>query len=77
VFTHLEQRSAKVAADGLAVELLPGFAFTRVDVGGGVATLTFADGRKKQLPISCESRLDYAEPRELLRSYLELPAAAK
>jgi Pyruvate phosphate dikinase, AMP/ATP-binding domain len=70
VFTHLEQRSARASADGFAVELLPGFAFTGVQVAGGVATLTLANGAKKNVPIQCETRLDYAEPRELLRSFL-------
>jgi hypothetical protein len=70
VFTHLEQRSAKVAGDTLAVDLNPGFALSRVDVRSSTAILDFADGRRRQVQVRCQSQLDYAEPRELLRSYL-------
>ena len=76
VFTHLEQRSATVSEDGLAVELLPGFAFAKVVVAGGVATLTLPSGEQKRQPVRCENVLDFAEPRELLRSFLETAAAA-
>jgi len=75
VFTHLEQRAARVSVGRLSVELLPGFALTRVEVDADVATLTLASGAKKQVPVQCENRLDYAEPRELLRSFLEVPTA--
>jgi hypothetical protein len=77
VFTHLEQRSAMISPDGLSVELAPGFAFSRAGVAGGVATLTFPDGRATRVPVQCESRLEYAEPRELLRSYLDAPGPTK
>jgi len=70
VFTHLEQRSVRASGDGFAVELLPGFAFTGVLLAEGVATLTLANGSKKQVATQCETRLDYAEPRELLRSFV-------
>jgi hypothetical protein len=70
VFTHLEQRSAQVSAAGLAVELLPGFAFARVEVAGGVAVLTQSNGVQQRRSVECTDFLDYAEPRELLRSFL-------
>jgi hypothetical protein len=70
VFTHLEQRSAQVSTAGFTVELLPGFAFTRIEVSGGVAVLTQPDGVQKRHPVECTNLLDYAEPRELLRSFL-------
>jgi Pyruvate phosphate dikinase, AMP/ATP-binding domain len=70
VFTHLEQRAARVSDDGLAVELLPGFAFSRVEVKAGVAAFSLANGSVRRVPVQCETRLDYAEPRELLRSFL-------
>jgi hypothetical protein len=70
VFTHLEQRSAEVSAAGLRVELSPGFAFTRIEVSGGVAVLTQPNGVQKRQPVECTSLLEYAEPRELLRSFL-------
>lgn len=70
VFTHLEQRSAAVTPQGLAVELAPGFAFSRIEVKGGVAVLTRSGGGQTQLAVACREQLDYAEPRELLRSYL-------
>jgi hypothetical protein len=70
VFTHLEQRAAKALGDTLAVDLNPGFALSRVDVRNATATLDFPDGRQRRLPVRCETQLDYAEPRELLRRYL-------
>jgi hypothetical protein len=77
VFTHLEQRSAQVTQGGLEVELAPGFAFSRVQVEGGFAVLTLVNGTKKQTAVQCENRLDYAEPRELLRSFASEPARSK
>jgi hypothetical protein len=45
VFTHLEQRTARLAGDGFAVELLPGFAFAEVLLSDGTVTLTLANGK--------------------------------
>jgi hypothetical protein len=70
VFTHLEQRSAQVWPDGWVVELKPGFTFARVEVHAGIATLTPVKGKPERVPVRCESQLAYAEPRELLRSFL-------
>lgn len=70
VFTHLEQRSAAVTPQGLAVDLGPGFAFSRIEVSSGTAVLTRQGGAQTRLPVECREQLDYAEPRELLRSYL-------
>lgn len=70
VFTHLEQHSAHVEGQTLAVELKPGFALSRVDVRDAQATLRFSDGSARLLSVRCSTQLDYAEPRELLRSYL-------
>ena len=54
VITHLEQRSSRVETDGLGVELAPGLAFQRVEVEGGIATLTpvprQAGARARALP---------------------------
>jgi hypothetical protein len=77
VFTHLDHRSARVSAAGLAVELLPGFAFTRIEISDGVAVLTPPSGVPKRQPVECTKRLDYAEPRELLRSFLDTSLATK
>jgi hypothetical protein len=77
VFTHLEQRSAQVSASGLAVELLPGLAFSRIAVSDGVAVLTLANGVQKRQSVECTNVLDYAEPRELLRSFLDAVPAAR
>jgi hypothetical protein len=70
VFTHLEQRSALVSGDNAVVDLLPGLGLSRVELRGTTASLTLRDGRTQSLPVQCETRLDYAEPRELLRSFL-------
>jgi hypothetical protein len=77
VFTHLEQRSAKLFGDTLTVDLIPGFALSRIDVRNATATLGFADGSERRLSVRCQTELDYAEPRELLRSYLAAAAAPK
>jgi len=77
VFTHLEQRSARSSESGLAVELSPGFAFARIEVAGGLAVLTRADGSQTRRKVECRAELEYAEPRELLRSFLAtVPPAA-
>jgi hypothetical protein len=76
VFIHLEQRSAQVSATGLVVDFAPGFAFSRVEVADGVAVLTATNGVSKRQPVACTDSLEYAEPRELLRSFLATPAAA-
>jgi hypothetical protein len=70
VFTHLEQRSALFHGDDVAVELASGLGLSRVELRSGTATLTVADGKNQTVPVTCETRLDYAEPRELLRSFL-------
>jgi hypothetical protein len=70
VFTHLELESASLAPTGFAVELRPGFAFTRLGVAQSSATLVRADGSHQSVPVQCETLLEHAEPRELLRSYL-------
>jgi hypothetical protein len=71
VFTHLEQRAVRSAGENFSVQLAPGLAFTAVQVADGVATLTLANsGVTKRVSVQCETRLDYAEPRELLGSFL-------
>ncbi len=70
VFTHLEQRRATVTADGLSVELAPGLAWSRVEVRAGRATLVSSKGRPTESLVSCDDRVEFAEPRELLRSFL-------
>jgi hypothetical protein len=71
VYTHLELRSVQQSASGLVVELAPGLPLTRVELSGASASVLFKDGRRATAPVQCENRLDYAEPRELLRSFLE------
>ena len=75
VFTHLEQRSARVTPQGLVIELAPGFAFKRIEVTAGMAVFTQPDGAQKRLAVECREELDYAEPREMLRSFLATPPA--
>jgi hypothetical protein len=74
VFTHLEQRSAKVQGDSLSVELLGGLPLSSVELRNNTATLSFPGGKRQSIEVRCENRLDYAEPRELLRSFLAEPA---
>lgn len=75
VFTHLEQRSATITPSGLAVELAPGFAFSRIELTNGVAVFTRQGGAQTRVAVECREQLDYAEPRELLRSYLAVAPA--
>lgn len=77
VFTHLEQRSARLEGSDIAVELAPGLGLSRVDLHAGKATLTLPDGKARVTAVECQSRLDYAEPRELLRSFLQAPSGEK
>jgi len=76
VFTHLEQRSASVASDSLSVELLGGLPLASVVLRNGTATLGFPDGKRQNVAVQCQERLDYAEPRETLRSFLADSAGA-
>jgi hypothetical protein len=77
VLTHLQQRSSTVSSDALSVDFLPGQALERVEVQAGKATLTWAGGKRQSVAVQCEERLDYAEPRELLRSFLAAPTTQK
>jgi len=70
VFTHLELKSARLEPNQLVADLAPGLAFTRVEVNGGSATLVRADGSSSSAAVQCETRLEHAEPREMLRSFL-------
>jgi hypothetical protein len=69
VFTHLEQRAVR-AGTNFSVQLSQGLPFANIAVADGHASLTLAGGTTKRVPVQCETRLDYAEPRELLRSFL-------
>jgi hypothetical protein len=77
VYTHLEQTASRVGRDALSVELRNGLALSSVNVRAGSATLRFPNRTERTLAVRCETRLDYAEPRELLRSFLAGAAASK
>jgi Pyruvate phosphate dikinase, AMP/ATP-binding domain len=68
-FTHLEQRRARVTADGWEVELAPGSDVSSIAVAGDAATVTSSRRSAFTTPVACERNLDFAEPRELLRSF--------
>ncbi|HET9953378.1 MAG TPA: PEP/pyruvate-binding domain-containing protein [Polyangiaceae bacterium] len=70
VVTHLEQRTANVSSDEIHVEYVSGAAISDVRVDTHQAHVTFADGKRAHSDVRCESQLEYAEPRELLRSFL-------
>jgi hypothetical protein len=71
VYTHLELRSVREQAGRLEVDFAPGLPLSRLDLEAGRAKLLFKEGRQVTTPVQCDNRLDYAEPRELLRSFLE------
>jgi Pyruvate phosphate dikinase, AMP/ATP-binding domain len=73
VFTHLQQRRREVSSESLAVELLPGLGMSEVSVVGGVATLVPPRGAPLRAAVRCETSVGFAEPRELLRSFVRIP----
>jgi hypothetical protein len=56
---------------------MPGFELSRVDLRNTTVSVSLADGSERRQTVRCETQLDYAEPRELLRRYLELPSELK
>lgn len=70
VFTHVEQLGSSMTTDGFEVELQSGLGLSSIAVESGKATVVLPGGARRVVPVSCETRLDYAEPRELLRSYV-------
>lgn len=73
VYTHLELTSGKVNASAIDARLAAGLPFSRVEVASGVAHLTESSGRRRDVPVTCSDELRFAEPRELLRSFLNEP----
>jgi hypothetical protein len=71
VYTHLELSSVRDQGGRLEVELGPGLPVTRLVLDALHASLSLKDGRQLSGAVQCDNRLDYAEPRELLRSFLE------
>lgn len=71
VYTHLEQRSVQRDTARLVVGLVPGLPISHVELSGASASVLLNGGRRATAEVQCETRLDYAEPRELLRSFLQ------
>ena len=71
VFTHVELSSARLENGELDVQLGAGLPLTRVRQRGNTAEVTTRDGAHVGREVQCETQLDYAEPRELLRSFLK------
>jgi hypothetical protein len=71
VYTHLDLSSVRDQGGRLEVELGPGLPVTRLVLDALHASLSLKDGRQLSGAVQCDNRLDYAEPRELLRSFLE------
>jgi hypothetical protein len=71
VFTHLELATAGFEGGNLEATLRAALPFTRVRLKGSTAELITPDGAQVTREVQCETTLDYAEPRELLRSFLE------
>jgi hypothetical protein len=71
VFTHLDQRLARLNTAGFFVELNPGFSFSRLEVKNQILSTTLSDGRLSSAAARCQVSVEYAEPREMLRSFLE------
>ncbi len=73
VFTHLELARSRIENGGLRAELRTGLGLSRVVIDGTSATLSRAGREQRVEGLSCTTRLERAEPRELLRSYLQAP----
>jgi hypothetical protein len=71
VYTHLEQRSVERDRDRLVVSMVAGLPVVQIELGAASATVLLEGGRRVEAPVRCENRLEYAEARELLRSYVE------
>ncbi|RYZ01679.1 MAG: hypothetical protein EOO73_34630 [Myxococcales bacterium] len=69
VFTHLEQRRARVTPGRLEVSLVPGLELSKIEVVGSEATLVSANQGEARHRVACEDVVMFAEPRELLRSF--------
>jgi hypothetical protein len=70
VFTHLELASARLENGELDVQLTAGLPLMHVKLRGNTAEVIRHGGERLAREVQCETRLDYAEPRELLRSFL-------
>jgi hypothetical protein len=71
VYTHLEQRSVERDAARLVVNMVAGLPVTRIELSAESAMVLLQGGRRIEARVRCENRLEYAEARELLRSYVE------
>jgi hypothetical protein len=71
VFTHLELSSSRIEKGELDVQLGAGLPLTRLKQRGNTVEVTTRDGLQIGREVQCETQLDYAEPRELLRSFLK------
>lgn len=71
VFTHLDLTTARLEGGNLEAKLGAALPFTRINLKGTTAELTTQTGAQVLREVQCETSLDYAEPRELLRSFLE------
>jgi hypothetical protein len=71
VYTHLDLRSVVDRSGRLEVELAPGLPLSKLFLEPGHASLLLKEGGQVSVDVQCDNRVDYAEPRELLRSFLE------
>jgi hypothetical protein len=71
VFTHLELASARLENGELDAQLAAGLPLIHVKLRGNTAEVLSQGGGRLGREVQCETRLEYAEPRELLRSFLE------
>jgi hypothetical protein len=71
VFTHLEIARTSLENGELDLQLAAALPLTRVKLRERSAEVTTHDGAHSRREVQCETQLDYAEPRELLRSFLQ------
>lgn len=70
-YTHLDLHGARVSPGELRARFAPGSPLVELVVEGGIAHLTEAGGRRTEVPVTCSDELRFAEPRELLRSFVK------
>ena len=73
-FTHVELAAPEwVAENSLDVDLRGHPAATRIELRDSELVVFGADGAPFRVTLSCSTNVEYAEPTELLRSYLFAP----
>ncbi len=69
-FTHVDHRLAQLTSNGLYVELNPGLRYSQLGIAGNKLQLASTTAAPLTAQATCETRIEFAAPTELLRSFL-------